>query len=182
VYGDSGRDSTRRADRRGAPHGVHRSESAGFVGCPGTELNRRHGDFQGELRDRQGLNFVSFIRAAKVLRSTCVAASCLHPRIPPRKVAGCPQGRCVTHVGREGWPPTAGGHDDLAPTELPSDYLPSMPTVHLPNGRRSFTPSPPPYRIARHGSAPRGSRFPCSVAKRLRSGGRQRQPGSFARC
>lgn len=45
-----------------------------------------------------------------------------------------------------------------------------------------FTPSPPRCRKARSGPGPRGSRSPCSGARRLRSGGRRTQPGSSARC
>jgi hypothetical protein len=45
-----------------------------------------------------------------------------------------------------------------------------------------FIPSPRRCRRAHNGSSPRGFRFLYSGAMRLRSGGRQRRPGSFARC
>ena len=47
---------------------------------------------------------------------------------------------------------------------------------------RPFSLSPPRCRRGRSGSGPRGSRFPYSAARHLRSGGRRRQPGSSARC
>lgn len=50
------------------------------------------------------------------------------------------------------------------------------------NNRSRVTPAPPPCHTARSASAPGGCRCRCSAARRLRSAGRRRRPGSSARC